>query len=155
MSSSQEFNRIVALFTMFVILSVAVVSDLLIFLMSQQSRLSIQPLYFNMESNWVRSFATLITGAGFVFLAYFIYTRMSYAPLIGVIFLVLGLSLAFYPEVYLSGRLNLGLLSYLARYHGTQSVLYHDSGMICGVGLLTLLNRKPMAAEEANRFKSR
>ncbi len=153
--SNQELNKIVALFGMFVILAVALVSDLLIFLMLQQARISIESSYFNMESIWIRSFAILIIGAGFIFLAYFIYTRVGHAPVIGLVFLVLGLLLAFYPEIYVSGGQNLGILVYLARYHGTQSVLYHASGLVFAVGLLTLLNRKPLDSKKDGGNTSR
>jgi hypothetical protein len=112
--------------------------------MLQQARLSLVPFYFTMESDWIRSFALLATSAGFILLAYFIYSKVGYAPGIGLVFLVLGLLLAFYPEMYLSGRFNLGILTYLARYHGAQSVLYHTSGMVFAVGLLAIFNRKPL-----------
>lgn len=148
MPLSQDLNKIIASLGMIVILAVAVVSDQLIYFFLLQARFSIRQADFNMLSVWVRTFGILITSVGFIILACFIYSRVSKATLIGLVFLVVGVLLAFYPEINIYGRLNLGIVTYLARYHSQTSILYHSSGLTIAIGLLTLLNRRPLDARK-------
>lgn len=146
MSISQDLNRIIASLGMIVILAVALVSDQLIYLFLQEARFSLSPANFNVLSIWVRAIGILVTSVGFIILACFIYSMVCKATLIGLAFLGVGLLLAFYPEISLYGRLNPGIVTYLARYHSTSSILYHSSGPTFAIGLLTLINRRPLGA---------
>ncbi len=147
MSLNRDLERIIAFLGLILILAVAVICDQFNYLFLQQVRFSTRQVNFSLIAVWVRTFGILITSLGFIFLACFIYARVSQATWIGVVFLGLGLFLAFYPEIVTYSHLNFSIMAYLVKYHGASSILYHSSGLTVAIGLLTLFNRRAITGK--------
>lgn len=144
MTANQNLNRAIAIIGLIGFLAVAAVSDRIIFFINRQAR---QSGDFWIPA-WGESIAILVSGASFLLLAWFILAKLSRdATFTGLVFLVLGLFLIFYPEIYYS-PLRIGIVDYLGAYHAPGSFLNHTGGLIFALGLLLLIRRKGIVDRE-------
>jgi len=132
-----------ALIGLLTILGVALVSDRIFWQLQRQTNETLNyPLLY-----WVQSLTTLLLGVICALVAWYLFTRLPDAYRWGWVYLILGLLLLLYPQIYLSQTpwikfLTIGpfsrLFNALAQYHW-QGLLYASGGFIAGIGLVWLV----------------
>ena len=141
---NQKINpNVVALISLLLILGIAMISDRIVWQLQWQAR---ETPNFSLVY-WVQTITTLILGVTVALVAWYLFTRAPVTRTMAWVYVVVGLLLLFYPQLYLSqipwvqfstiGPLS-RLFNYLAQYHW-QGLMYTSSGIITGIGLVSLL----------------
>lgn len=135
--------NVVSLIGLVLILGVALISDRIVWQLERQATDSLNyPLVY-----WAKTASILLLGIACALVAWYLFTQLPGARLHGWLYLVAGLLLLVYPQLYLSQNslikavVNrmLVVFNYLAMYHGSNSLLQISGGMIAGIGLIWLL----------------